>query len=683
MAEPASIEPGTTPASDAIDVIAYTPGGTPPSKPRRVTPLRVALFVLFLVAALALYFVFTARAVWVQISPVPDVTTLSGNWPRIRYQDHYLMPRGKLAINARKDGYYPLDVDIEIGREASQRYTFELEKLPGYLTVNLPQGVDAADIVFGRDAPRALPSEPIELRPGEYAFTVRAPRYLDYSGEITIEGLGTSQSIDVALRPNWADVAITSTPVGAQVLIGDTVLGETPGVFEILAGEHPLTVQARGYKSWFKTLNVTAGEAIELPPVVLAKADGTIIVSTTPAAAITVDGRYRGMSPQTFKLPPGKTYTVAASKVGYAKASRRITSKSDEDIQINWTLEQLLGDIVVVGSPPSVEIWQDDRRLGKSGEVLTLPVRDQQLTVRAPGYAPATLDVLPSPQESQTLTVKLLTVDQAREAELARKRTIVTSDGQTMLLQRPRPFQMGASRRVRGRRANETLRDVSLTRLYYVGVHEVTNARFKAFDTTHTSGTAFKVSLDADDAPVVNVTWDAATRYCNWLSEQEGLPLAYRDVGGTMQPVVPATTGYRLLSEAEWAWAARFAGGRKPSLLPWGDALPPPPASGNFAGRSAIGLVNKVIDDFDDGHAASAPVGSFAADDAGLYDMAGNVSEWTNDAYQVGDQATGDAHVVRGSSWQHSKIGELRFTYRDSSTQGRDDIGFRIARYLE
>ncbi len=96
---------------------------------------------------------------------------------------------------------------------------------------------------------------------------------------------------------------------------------------------------------------------------------------------------------------------------------------------------------------------------------------------------------------------------------------------------------MGASRRVRGRRANETLRDVSLTRLYYIGTHEVTNTRFQAFDGKHSSGTAFKVRLDDPDAPVVNVSWDGATRYCNWLSQQEGLPLAYTEVDGKMKRV--------------------------------------------------------------------------------------------------------------------------------------------------
>ncbi len=684
MAEPASLTAGSEAESDAIDVIAYEPGGKPPEKSSKITPLRIVLTILLLIAAIALWFVFTAKAVWVQIEPSPESVELSGGWPRISYQDHYLMRSGELNISAVKTGYVPIDTQVEVTREASQRFQFVFEKLPGYLNISLPEGVASGELELDRTVTHALPATSLEIKAGTYAFRVTVPRYQEFVGEVVVEGLGKTQQLDIDLKPDWADVTLESTPVGAEVVVGDTVIGETPGTFEILSGEHQLTLRARGHKDWFKTLNLTAGEALVLPPVTLAKADGTIIVNTSPSAAITVNGQFRGMSPQTFKLPPGKTYTIAASKVGYRKVSRRITAASDQDLTVNWTLEQLLGDVTVSSSPPSAEIWQDGRRLGKAGEILMLPVLDQQLTVRAPGYAPSVLNVLPSPTEAQTLTVTLLTVDQAREAELARKRSIVTTDGQTLLLQRPRPFQMGASRRTRGRRSNETLRDVSLTRLYYIATHEVTNTRFKAFDSRHTSGTAFKVPLNDPDAPVVNVSWDGAARYCNWLSEQEGLPAAYKEVNGKMQPVVPTTIGYRLPTEAEWAWAARFSGTRSTTLLPWGDDLPPPADFANFAGRSAIGLVNRVFDDYDDSYAATAPVGSFAASEAGLYDMSGNVSEWTNDVYQAGSgTVTADARVVRGSSWQHSRIGELRLTYRDSSKQPRNDIGFRIARYLE
>ena len=167
---------------------------------------------------------------------------------------------------------------------------------------------------------------------------------------------------------------------------------------------------------------------------------------------------------------------------------------------------------------------------------------------------------------------------------------------------------MGAPRREPGRRANEPLRDVELVRPFYVATREVSNAQFRRFEAQHSSGLVGDQSLDVDTQPVVRVTWQQAAAYCNWLSDRERLPRAYVERDGRLAAAVPLTTGYRLPTEAEWERAARYPTAQGPLKYPWGPALPVPPGAGNYADESARSLVSQVIEGYDDGHKASAPV---------------------------------------------------------------------------
>jgi formylglycine-generating enzyme required for sulfatase activity len=122
--------------------------------------------------------------------------------------------------------------------------------------------------------------------------------------------------------------------------------------------------------------------------------------------------------------------------------------------------------------------------------------------------------------------------------------------------------------------------------------------------------------------------------------------------------------------------------------------MPPTQKSGNYADRSADGILTKVLNNYTDGYSISAPVGKFPASPIGLFDIGGNVAEWVNDRYGVSSNsngididpvgpAEGQYHVIRGSGWRHASISELRFAYRDFGSRGRLDVGFRIARYVE
>ncbi len=105
--------------------------------------------------------------------------------------------------------------------------------------------------------------------------------------------------------------------------------------------------------------------------------------------------------------------------------------------------------------------------------------------------------------------------------------------------------------------------------------------------------------------------------------------------------------------------------------------------------------MSAVIAKYDDKYLGTSPVGHFAANEKGFFDLAGNVAEWTHDYYSadplmIGQltvdplgPVNGEYHVVRGSSWTSANITELRVSFRDYGSDSRHDLGFRLARYLE
>ncbi|MGH8702767.1 MAG: SUMF1/EgtB/PvdO family nonheme iron enzyme [Burkholderiales bacterium] len=665
---------------------------TPP--PAAPVPRRgrvAGTYVLVALAALTgvLWFVFSASMLYVEIQPEPDRLSLSGTLPALRLREGYLALPGVYRLVAERSGYQRLNREIKITDATHQRLSLALVLLPGYLSVESP-GVAGATVLAGGEDKGRTPLAGFELAAGEHEIILRADGYAQFSRTVQIEGLGKQQTLTATLIPASAPVSVQASTPGAALWVDGRQVGALPVTVELPAGTRAIEIRAPGHKPWSQSISVTAGQPQAIGPVALSPADARLRVESEPAgASVAVDGRYAGTTPTTLALSPGREHRVTLSKLGYGSASRTVRLERAEERNLRVTLSTEVGQVTLEVEPRDAVLSIDGRAVGPANGRHTLPAAPTLLEIARDGFQPAQLWVTPKPGFEQTRVVKLRATGAAVADALPER--IAAPDGTVMVLVRPGRFTMGASRRDPGQRANETLRETHLVRPYYLGATEVTNAQFQKYRPKHQSGRFGALTLEVPSHPVVNVRWEDAAGYCNWLNDAAQLPPSYASGAGGLAAVLPFRHGFRLPTEAEWEWAARRAGVEKESRFPWGDDMPPPRGSGNFADRSVSGELADALRDFDDGYAGTAPVGRFKASPAGFFDLAGNAAEWAHDYYDIRaiavpqtdptGPATGKQHVIRGSSWMHASISALRWTYRDYGTEPRPDVGFRCARY--
>jgi formylglycine-generating enzyme required for sulfatase activity len=251
-------------------------------------------------------------------------------------------------------------------------------------------------------------------------------------------------------------------------------------------------------------------------------------------------------------------------------------------------------------------------------------------------------------------------------------------------------FMMGSPAGEEGRFDNEgPQRKVTIARPFAVSKYEVTRGEFAKFvaATGHEissgchiwdsdrwtlrpdRGWRFPGFTQNDRHPVVCVSWDDARAYASWLSARVGRP-------------------YRLLTEAEWEYAARAG---STTRYHFGDAATDFCADAKISDPSAKAICGGAL-------LHTAPVGAFSPNAFGLHDMHGNVQEWVHDCWNGDHQGaptegsartSGDCsiQVLRGGSWlvdPRYRRSAARVMGHTTNPGGRNvDIGFRLARTLD
>jgi formylglycine-generating enzyme required for sulfatase activity len=211
----------------------------------------------------------------------------------------------------------------------------------------------------------------------------------------------------------------------------------------------------------------------------------------------------------------------------------------------------------------------------------------------------------------------------------------------------------------------------------------------------------------APDHPAAYVNWNFAKYFCEWLTEKE-----------IREGLLPAVAHYRLPTDLEWSaavglpkeqetnmaalylrwlriWFFRCLGfdyhhpklvttpsdrnKKVKGVFPWGSQFPPPQGAGNYADLTFKEAVQAYIPDpcfiqgYRDGFATTSPVGSFAPNKYGLYDLGGNVWEWCEDQYDCNYDLSG--RVIRGGSYLSGYETLLLSSFRGEGESSNDSFG--------
>ncbi len=596
------------------------------STPGKGFPWRTVILVVTLIVVAAFVFVFSQlRSVQFELSPdTAHVAVQDGLY--LPLGNRFLMFPGTYEAELSAPGYEDRLVHFEVGDTPTQTLGWQLVSKPGALDIVLTPSV-AAEVFLNKKPVGRLPGRLEDLSAGDYELGVKAKGYLPFKQGITIVGEGKTQTLRVTLEKPQEESRPVPPPKNLEV------------------------------------------------------------ISKPTGAAVSVDGRYRGLTPVTLAVKEGNSYQLLLFKPGYrmVKRTARVVEAKKKTVQVK--LEAVLGTVVFDLVPDSAKVWvRGKEQVLDQNRSLRLPVYPQEVTLKAPGYIAQTHTVMPDEKFDKIIKAKLISQASRQLVDRRSKEKKLGFDFVKLYPNDSFSYETG-----------RITHQIRLSRAFAISKTEVMNEQFRHFRRQHSSGTFKSHRLDGAKQPIVNVSWEDAALFANWLSRQAQVEPFYVERDGHIVGFKAQSSGYRLPSEAEWVWVVR---GKEEHQYIWGDRFYPVPiGAGNYADKSAKDLFSVILSSYNDRQPVSAAVGSFRPNEKGLYDLGGNVSEWIHDVFQTRTlpsseanslekinplgQKHGNYHVIRGASWSFGSKKKLALAYREYNSAAGYYVGFRLAHYLD
>jgi formylglycine-generating enzyme required for sulfatase activity/serine/threonine protein kinase len=578
---------------------------------------------------------------------------------------------GSYEVKLQKDGYELLKQALRVEEGGRMRH-FELVPLRGDMRIRSTAGAEVVAVREGNDAPVALGrvGEDGVLRydrlvEGAYTLRLSHPDYQERSERVEIR---KDRAVDLEApltgKPGW--VWINTSP-RAEIWLGTRRLGETGTRIEgIPAGTHTLEIRQSGFRRERVEIVMPPNGFVRQTLPNLSRESGAVrVVLEVPDYAreffrgseveVRVGSEVRnarGQAEWTLEgLPVGAVQVGVQSSGFRVQGSGSVNVRDGETALARFTLEPLPARVSLSGAPAGASVrLADGTSVSDLSDIAVPSLRAGTLRVSAPGHQDTEVAVpalRPGERRSLAVTMEVLRGPRPEQAwevpGLGMKLNWVGSGS----------FRMGTASG--GHNNERPVREVRISRGFWMGVYEVTQREYEALMGNNPS--RFKGD---GNRPVESVSWDDAVAFCRRLTERE------RAAGRLPEGYV-----YRLPTEAEWEYAARgghrarettYAGSNNVDAVAW--------HSGNAGGQTR-------------------PVGGRAANELGLHDMSGNVWEWVHDWYQNSYQglgtldptgpANGSRRVRRGGGWfDGASLCRVAYRFHWNPALRYDLLGFRV-----
>jgi len=509
----------------------------------------------------------------------------------------------------------------------------------------------------------------LELDAGSHRLEVAHSHYVTY-----VEGLdlrrGDHLQRALTLEVGEGTYEFLSNPRGAWVEVDGERVGRTPMKYTTTSGPHLIAMGQEERHIVEESHTVKDGETLEVNFNLNIDPHGSVTFTTFPRnAKIEFIGEDIVYKPK-VRVQIGE-YPVRVSAPGYVTQEFRYQVRYGDNLhEVN--LQRDFGRLRVAATPADADIQVSYSEGGRTRrktytQVMQVPVGKVEVRARALGYRTAFRSIQMG-NKGATLRFKLerMTVERG---EVIQDSLRSGGQGPELVVIPAGQFQMGDAN---GPPSEKPVRTITLTQPFAVAKYEVTVGEYLRFARATGRSVDELVNVDAPDLAMTHVSFQGATTYAEWLSEQTGQK-------------------YRLLSEAEWEYVAR-AGTRGPYFF--GDNELDLCTYANVADRST----RKRYRDWDtlncdDGIERLGPVGTRQPNPFGLYDIYGNVAEWVLDC-GMPDYADGptdgsaasegfgcSSNGIRGGSWD-SMASEATSSYRLTGANANDDRGIRLLREL-